>query len=222
MPIRRKVTTFVRRRCLSPIAILLIIMLAVISALRYGPEYLYDRDAPQEECTENDDPNVQTAATAQPGDWSWTSRDGRRRTEHDLHEIISNHERWLDSDGRQGLRADLSHANLQGAELPHARLAKAKLDHTFLAEANLAGADLSGSDMSYAQAPIHNDQGEEVYGALSLRGADMGGANLTGATLMCVEGREANFENAMLAHAALNSANFCDANFDGADLTDAD
>ena len=72
-----------------------------------------------------------------------------------LQEILARHRLWLETDGRQGQRADLSGANLRGADLAGADLTGA----------NLARADLYGADLRRAK----------------LRHANVAGANLTDA-----------------------------------------
>lgn len=54
-----------------------------------------------------------------------------------LSEILNQHKLWLESEGREGKRADLSganlrHANLSGADLRHADLSCADLDFSVL------------------------------------------------------------------------------------------
>ena len=66
-------------------------------------------------------------------------------TEEELAEILAKHKLWLESDGKDGARADLARANLAGANLAGADLARA-----YLADANLAGADLAGAYLARA------------------------------------------------------------------------
>jgi uncharacterized protein YjbI with pentapeptide repeats len=53
----------------------------------------------------------------------------------ELKRVLNQHKLWLDSNGDQGKRADLTGANLTGANLTRA----------YLIRANLTGADLVGS-----------------------------------------------------------------------------
>lgn len=41
-----------------------------------------------------------------------------------LKEILANHKKWLDSDGKDGCRANLQGANLQGADLTEVKKCK--------------------------------------------------------------------------------------------------
>ena len=84
-----------------------------------------------------------------------------------LKEILEQHKLWLETNGVQGERANLSYAdlinaNLWGANLSYADLRGANLKGANLINANLEDADLRGAN---------------------LKGADLTGANLTGANL---------------------------------------
>ena len=51
----------------------------------------------------------------------------REVSEEDLKRILAAHETWVETDGKEGERADLSRTNLQGADLVVANLQKAHL-----------------------------------------------------------------------------------------------
>jgi uncharacterized protein YjbI with pentapeptide repeats len=88
----------------------------------------------------------------------------------ELEKILNEHRLWLDTDGKQGARADLRKAilqeadlhglNLQGADLEGAHLSVADLMGTNLRLANLQGADLWMADVKDA-----NLQGTQLQGA---------------------------------------------------------
>jgi len=88
----------------------------------------------------------------------------------ELEKILDDHTRWLASDGKQGVRADLRKAilqeadlhglNLQGADLEEAHLSVADLMGTNLRLANLQRADLWMADVKDA-----NLQGAQLQGA---------------------------------------------------------
>ncbi len=59
---------------------------------------------------------------------------------NELKEILEAHRMWVESEGKEGERADLVEANLQGAYL-----VEANLQGAFLVEANLQGAYLVGA-----------------------------------------------------------------------------
>jgi uncharacterized protein YjbI with pentapeptide repeats len=93
-----------------------------------------------------------------------------------LKEILVAHQKWLDSDGREGTQinmlnahlqeADLHDANLQDANLEGARLSVADLMRANLRRANLKNADFWMADMK-----------DTV-----LQGTDLQGANLADVT----------------------------------------
>ena len=84
----------------------------------------------------------------------------------ELKDVLDHHSLWLDSDGEQGRRANLSRANLGGADLTEATLTAANLYGADLTEANLYGADLSGAELgpeireclNFAYARVSEDQ----------------------------------------------------------------
>ncbi len=51
----------------------------------------------------------------------------RKVSEDELKQILAAHETWLETDGEEGKRADLSRTDLQGADLVVANLQKAHL-----------------------------------------------------------------------------------------------
>jgi nucleoid DNA-binding protein len=129
----------------------------------------------------------------------------------ELNKILSDHRRWLDSHGRRGEKAVLSHAalvradlfaaklsfiDLQGADLREALLSEADLYDANLREANLANAVLDWASLDYAKLQ-----------RASLRGADLRWANLEGANMLGCDLRFANLEGANLKDAKLSGAN---------------
>ena len=95
----------------------------------------------------------------------------------ELKAILKDHKLWIQSDDKQGKRADLARADLRDAYLEGAYLEGADL-----ARANLDGANLLGVNLCNAYL-------EGVY----LEGADLGGANLQGADLARANLRGAKF-----------------------------
>lgn len=86
-----------------------------------------------------------------------TIRKGQKMEQTKLRKILDEHKRWIETNQREGSRADLREADLRGADLREADLRRADLWG-----ANLRGADLRGADLWEAD----------------LRGADLWGANL--------------------------------------------
>ena len=119
----------------------------------------------------------------------------RKIDEAELNKILSNHKLWL-MDESNGIRADLS-----GADLEYANL-----DGADLRDANLSGADLRDANLS---------------GAI-LWYADLSGANLGGADLSGVDLRDADLRGANLGYADLGGADFSDADLGGANFWSTD
>ena len=90
----------------------------------------------------------------------------------ELKEILDQHKLWLETNGVQGERADLSRAYLRGADLSRAYLRGANLNRADLWDANLSDASLTGANLGYANLWYAN-----------LTKANLTGANLTGAYL---------------------------------------
>ena len=87
-------------------------------------------------------------------------------TQEELDKIVEQHQHWIkeDCEGWEGMRADLSEADLSGATLLGANLNGANLSEADLIGANLSSADLNGANLSRA----------------NLYGANLNGANLSG------------------------------------------
>ena len=97
--------------------------------------------------------------------------------QQELEQILADHRRWLESEKRQGKRADLSGANLDGLDL----------SGVLLSGANFRGASLNKTNLSSAQL-IHADFSGASLQGTNLRRADLllanfSGANLSGADL---------------------------------------
>ena len=86
----------------------------------------------------------------------------------ELKAILKDHKLWIQSDGKQGKRADLRGTDLGIAYLQDVNLAGADLEGAYLRGANLVGADLEGANL----------QGANLRGA-NLQDADLRDAKLT-------------------------------------------
>ena len=122
-----------------------------------------------------------------------------------LNKIISAHKEWLETDGKNGMRAHFHGADISGADLHGEDLSGADLSG-----ADLHGADLSGANLSAAY----------LYGA-KLYGANLGGANLNGACLRGADLRWANLSAAYLRGADLSGARITGATIENANLRGA-
>ena len=119
-----------------------------------------------------------------------------------LSAILKEHQLWIDSNGENGERADLSNKNLIRADLRGAGLRRA----------DLRGADLRGADLRGANLFRANLRGANLFRA-NLRGANLRRADLIGANL-----RRADLIGADLIGADLEGANLEGANLEGANL----
>ena len=129
-----------------------------------------------------------------------------------LSAILKEHQLWINSNGENGERADLSNKNLRGENLRGANLRGADLRGANLRGANLRGADLIGANLFRA-----NLIGANLRGA-DLRGADLRGADLFRADLFRADLFRADLEGADLEGADLEGANLEGANLEGANL----
>ena len=111
-----------------------------------------------------------------------TIRKGQKMEQAKLRKILDEHKRWIETNQREGSRANLRGANLRRADLQGADLRGAYLWEANLREANLQGANLRGAYLWGADLREANLQGADLQGA-NLRGADLRGADLRGAYL---------------------------------------
>ena len=133
----------------------------------------------------------------------------KKITKKELKTILEQHALWLDSNEKEGKRADLSDADLSDADLTRddlrfADLRFADLTGAYLTCANLSDTDLIDADLTCA----------DLSGA-NLSGANLSGANLSGADLYKAYLAYANLTDANLTNADLRRAYLF-----GADLTD--
>lgn len=125
--------------------------------------------------------------------------------------VLDSHCRWVESEGREGKRADLSRFELKGADLFGANLRSANLSGASLANADLSDCDLENADLENA----------DLKGA-SLAWANIRHANLRGACLIEADLRWADLTQANLSEADLRGANLSGADLNGAVLKEAD
>jgi uncharacterized protein YjbI with pentapeptide repeats len=71
----------------------------------------------------------------------------RKITAGELSEVLKEHERWIDTDKKEGQCADLRDADLRKADLSGANLKGATLISADLSSASLKGADLDGAKL---------------------------------------------------------------------------
>ena len=111
----------------------------------------------------------------------------------EFEDVLEQHRRWIDSDGRAGKRADLAGANFEsadmiGAELAGANLFRANFQGADLLMANFRGACLVEADLRDATLVGANFREASLAGArletaTGLLAPQLAGANLLGATM---------------------------------------
>lgn len=69
----------------------------------------------------------------------------------DLDEVLRLHTVWINSNGVDGVKANLSGVDLSGENLSGTDLYRANLSGANLSGANLSGAELSGADLSHCR-----------------------------------------------------------------------
>ncbi len=124
-------------------------------------------------------------------------------------DILDKHAAWLRGEP-EGVKADLTGANLTGADLTGANLTGADLSGANLFEANLSGAHLSWAKLLRTNLSKAN-----------LFEANLSGANLVGGNLSRTHLPGADLSKANLSKANLSGANLSGANLSGADLSEA-
>jgi uncharacterized protein YjbI with pentapeptide repeats len=151
-----------------------------------------DRKMNDEDKNQNDHQNEeQESADENQPEYSEISKEK-------LKKILEDHKKWVESDGKEGVRIELRNANMQGAELLEANLQEAILFRANLKKANLIGANLKGAELLEA-----NLQEAILYQA-NLKQAFLYDANLQEAKLTGANLQEAYLLNANLKNATLN------------------
>ena len=130
-----------------------------------------------------------------------TQARAREISDDELKHILEEHAQWLESEEKEGKRAEVRQARINSPYLPNAKLAKADFSGTdFGIEAYLGNADLGGAELQ-----------ETSFQHAEFEDAKLNNAHLWNADLRC----------ASLRRAHLEEANLTDANLEGADLRDA-
>ena len=158
-----------------------------------------------------------------PGEpWMGKLADGTEITESDLNEIIKKHEKWLNSEGTEGEKADLSKADIRNANIKsYSNLEGAKVYEINLSGSNLIGVNLSKTDLTRADLSNANLTNADLSTA-NLTNADLSSSKLFGATLNYAQLPNANLSNTDLFLADLSYSNLENSKFSGANLKKAD
>lgn len=151
----------------------------------------------------------------------------RKMTQEEVDEMCKKHEAWLASGGKEGERADFSHADLGGARLEGVNLEKANLNGAYLGKANLNDARLNAAFLNFAnlndasleRADLHFVRAmNATFDGASLEYANFREAILTASTFEDSRLAFANFESSKLGHVNFTGANLSAVNFAYADI----
>jgi uncharacterized protein YjbI with pentapeptide repeats len=116
-------------------------------------------------------------------------------TVFDLKKILSDHKKWLDSNGQEGILADLKNCKLKGAVLIGANLKNANIEGAYLYGAYFKNANLENANL----------EGANLRGA-NLRWANLKRTNLKHANLMRADLMQADLKDTLLEGANLKMA----------------
>ena len=101
----------------------------------------------------------------------------RKISQEELRGILKLHKLWLESEGKEGVQADLSYCDLTNANLRDVKLTHADLRDADLRYADLRDADLSHADLRYADLSYCGLKYADLFYA-DLRYCDLTNANL--------------------------------------------
>jgi len=167
------------------------------------------------------EPEQVTPPSDQPEEQTAEAPEYREISQDELREILEQHRKWVETEGKEGKRADLQGADLREARLENANLEKANLQGAQLYMTHLENANLSQARLEMAVLFGAHLQGAHLGGA-HMEKADLRVANLEGALVAGANLEEAHLEEAHLKKANLHGANLEDAHLVGANLQQAD
>lgn len=182
-------------------------------------------EAPQEAQTdawasaEDNNAFTDTAESAwQPAAENTTDHSAGGLPPEDVQSILQGHILWLNSDGKDGRRANFRNANLQGLDLSNNQLAEASFRGANLQGASLNGCDMRGADLSEAQLSGASLASSNLGGTIFSR-ADLRHAQFNGSDLQAADFSNAQLSGTDLQQLNLASAIFLEADMQGANLT---
>ena len=139
--------------------------------------------------------------------WTGKYKDGTVITEEVLIRIVKEHERWIETDAKDGKQAAFIGSPLSKVNLIEADLSRADLGGVNLSRCDLYGVNFSGAilyEVDFSRAKLYR---------VNFSGADLCGTNFWGANLY-----EANLYEAKLLMADLSRANLSKADLSRANL----
>ncbi|MBY0356251.1 MAG: pentapeptide repeat-containing protein [Rickettsiales bacterium] len=140
-------------------------------------------------------------------------------------QILQAHKLWLNSEGKEGRRANLKDTDLRHISFTGANLVQASLRGVNLEGVDLRGAQLHEADFTEARligANLSNLQLRRVnFASAMLDRAILDQADVSYSNFLNAQLNEASLRGANLERAVLRQAQIARTNFDGANLTDA-
>jgi ActR/RegA family two-component response regulator len=140
--------------------------------------------------------------------------------DRELLHTLDDHAEWLQSNGKNGVRANLEGKDFYGVSLNRADLTRANLQDINLEDAACMKTVFDGADLTKADLSHGNFAGASfgraklcsaVLAGARLKGADLHGADLTGADLRGASLREADLTKTILVGADLRGTDLRDA-----------
>jgi uncharacterized protein YjbI with pentapeptide repeats len=166
----------------------------------------------------NNNQNNQPTEEQQPPDE--TQPKYREISEEELKQILEDHKKWLESDGKEGNQANFENANLEGksghranfekVNLKGVRFRNSNINHGMLNETILDSAVFYKASLKQAD-----------FRKAKLNNSDFRKADLTIARFQKAQLKEANFEKAILINTHLEETECQDANFRKAKFANA-
>lgn len=147
-----------------------------------------------------------------------------------LEDVLKDHRRWLDTEGREGQRAVLNGVSFSGMNLRGKLFSNADLSHSYFYDADLRGANLGSADLYGSEFHYTDMRGANLSGAnireSSLDFSDISdsrmlGSNLTGSSLKSANLARTDLSFSTLVLSDFYSANLTEANLFGSDLSGA-
>ncbi|NKB60974.1 MAG: TIR domain-containing protein [Gammaproteobacteria bacterium] len=134
----------------------------------------------------------------------------REISREELDEVLDKHRVWLESEGKQGARAELVECDLTAIDLSETNLKRAILSGSILQNTNLRKSDLRKAEM------LETDLFSADLTQADLRQADLWQSDMGETTLV-----DANLSGTCLNETILDGANLSRANIRRGDLTEA-
>ncbi len=138
----------------------------------------------------------------------------------DIEKIILEHKSWLESNGKEGSRADFSNTDLRQGMLTRLQLREAKLIRANLQKADASDTNFQKANLQEANLEYSNLQNSDLSNS-NLQKANLYKANLRNSILKNADLRNANLSEADLSNSSLEKILIYNTNFDGTVLDGA-